>query len=226
MGGCYMPFSDMQKLHNIRGGQKLTISTLWIKSSSAFVLAVVVFLFSGCATTMPKVSSSSMRNPDFVGRKYSRLLIVADGAALKTQKELEENLIKHLKSKAPNLFVIAATESIFPPLSPEKLSDLVAKHNLDGMIILSVINHKASQALNSFDGDIHTSHALSVSLEANLIDSKSEKRAWTDQLSLTVGASDIPQIFPSFAKTIAENLISADILSPNEMPAEPVRSFP
>jgi hypothetical protein len=169
-------------------------------------------LICGCG---PRLKVNSVVNPDYSGRKYGKIMVVADGQGAEFQRQMEARVASLLKQKAPELTFVAAHEKVRPPLTGRKLSDLAKTEKLEARLVLvstrplyKGADRTAKQIAMGFPGKPEEM----LGVEATLINAD-DHRLWMALISLPAKEGQVADTFDVLAQAVAEKVLLSNILA-------------
>lgn len=189
---------------------------------------VSTILTVGCATTSYTPTIVSRLNPDAIKKSYSSFLIIAHLDSLQYQKDIEVNILNKLKSKYPNIVVKSSIDSIFPPITVEKIKNTAEKNNLESALIIEVLNaQKTSGETNtygtlnenvngnySFTGSSSSRSKLNVTFEAYLVNINNSQRIWSSQSThFLKTANDVDSFIGIYSSLIVKELENSHLIN-------------
>lgn len=219
----------MNKNNNIK---KLFQNSILFNSkliNNLFILGIMLFVIS-CATT----NTTSFTDPDFMGKKYSKICVVVEVGDFATKKELEKKICSELK----NLRVETVIGSdLFPPTrnwTDEQIKNQLTKMEIDGYLNVQVLNQSiddrvlgtttvtetVGQESNTGNKGRYIQRTIAnttansdrnylSSFKTQLIDVTSDRVAYAATSNSQSGetfSGDFSLIFSSFAEDIAKDL--------------------
>ena len=102
----------------------------WFNKIFYFVLVVLLFIIIACVPT----TITSMKDPNYYGRTFKRILVIADFEETNTLKTFELALVDEFKLRG--IYAIA-NHKVLPPIreySDEERRHVYLQHNIDSYL--------------------------------------------------------------------------------------------
>lgn len=105
------------------------------------LIPIIIFVFNYCAAT----NMTSVKDPEFRNKTYSRFLIMSTFSDLRYKKELENSFMRSLQLK--NITASTGLE-LLPPTrtySDEEIQKILKSYGIDGILIVALQDYWESQ---------------------------------------------------------------------------------
>jgi hypothetical protein len=168
---------------------------------------------AGCANPL-KVNS--VLNPDYSGRQYGKILVVADGSGVDFQTKMESRVAAILKEKAPDLTFVAAHQKVATPFSRRKLFDVAKTEKLQARLVLVSTHPRykgADQTPEAIAKGIPSEKQSMLGVQATLVDVSTNKHVWMALISLPAPEGKTEETYDLLAAAVAEKVLLAKILA-------------
>lgn len=190
----------------------------------------LVFLLSSCAST----KTTSYTDPDFTGKKYSKVCVYADVEDLESKQILERNIAESLQKQGIEAIKGA---DLFPPTrdwSDDQIQSKLLEKNADAYLLVKITDKSVKEefhpgtSTSTTTGEVKkvkgkeiyketttttnnssTSRQFFSSFKTTLIDVKTNRIAWTATSQSESGegfSSGFELIYESLANDLVEEL--------------------